>query len=112
MYHLDVKYAIGDTVRFKHVAIYDKREDCTFCGCSGKIKGLDGTVVDCPKCGGTGYFEEEVKGEHLYTGTIRDIQAFVFHDQESYVLYRMAGWAWNNIWIAESMIVEVLDDVD
>lgn len=108
---IEVKYAIGDKVRFRHgVTIVDK-DHCSFCDGEGVIRSLfDGTEEECPRCDGKGYTEHEYEGSVEDIETIRDIQVYYYgeNDKEPYVLYRMSGWKWSQTWIAESQILEVI----
>lgn len=107
---IDIRYAIGDQVRYKQTATIVDKKACSFCNESGKVVSLfDGTSEECPRCEGKGYIEKEVLGNLEYEGTIQDIQVYYFgdhQDKEPYVLYRMAGWANSQTWIAESSILE------
>ena len=113
---IEVKYAIGDKVRYRHATTIVEKEDCTFCNGSGEIVSMfDGTIEECPRCDGRGYLENEYDGTREYIGTIRDIQVYYYGDKNPgvpspYVLYRMNGWNWSQTWIAESSILEVLDN--
>lgn len=113
---IEVKYAIGDHVRFKNSATIVEKEDCEFCGTIGTITGLDGTVEDCPRCDGKGYTEKEISSELEYDAVINDIKVYYCgrndRVQNPYVLYRMSGWSWGQTWIGEDQILEVIDNVN
>ena len=111
---IDVKYAIGDKVRFKHTVVIVDKEACTFCNESGYVTGADGTTEECPRCEGKGYIEVEINGELTYEGEIKDIQVYYYENPTSgvtpnpYVMYKMSGWNWSQTWISESSIIEVI----
>lgn len=52
---IDVKYGIGDRVGYATtITNYSEMVACTFCDGSGRISGYDGSIMECPKCLGTG----------------------------------------------------------
>ena len=71
---IEIKYNIGDVIKYKHKILHEVFEPCTCCDGVGKIIGADGDVYLCPKCEGNksvkvGELEEEIEKE----GTINRI---------------------------------------
>lgn len=69
---INIKYDVGDNIRY----IERKRKpiliDCPCCGGSGKIIGKDGNLYDCGECEGQGKYHVDSWEEELCekTGTI------------------------------------------
>lgn len=56
---IDVKYKIGDRVSYvTTITNYSEMVACTFCDGSGLISGYDGSIMECPKCFGTGQVQK------------------------------------------------------
>ncbi len=52
--NIEVKYNIGDKIKFKTAQQLDEYETCSFCNGNKQIQGADNTVLPCPKCNGRG----------------------------------------------------------
>ena len=108
---IDVKYKIGDKVRFKHPVVAFRRVKCACCDGIGTIIGRDGKEYECPECEGNGYLDEEYKDyDAVHESTIRGIECFCYGDKrEPYVLYQMSDWKWSQTQIAENQILGVIE---
>lgn len=106
---IDVKYAVNDEVTFKYNKTVTSNCDCGFCGTTGRIRGLDGSEEDCPRCDGRGY-TELIRGEDaIIEGTIRDIKIRWKRGKEPRVYYIMMGWEWSTTEIPQEDIIERID---
>ena len=105
---IEVKYSIGDRVKFRHSVSDIDLIPCTFCNCTGKVTGADGTTDDCPRCDGRSAIQEEYDAIKEFEGIIKRIELHMDGKKEPYVLYQMEGWKWSYSWIAESQILEVI----
>ena len=106
---IDVKYAVNDQVKFKFNKTVTSTCTCGFCGSTGRIRGLDGSEEDCPRCDGRGY-TELIRGEEaLLDGTIKEIHVRWKRGREPEVYYVMTGWNWSQTEIPQKDIVEVIE---
>lgn len=103
---LDVKYAINDRVKFKHNKTIASKCDCGFCGSFGRVRGLDGSEEDCPRCDGRGY-TEMIRGEDVIEeGNIQKIGIYWKRNREPEIFYIMSEWKWSTTEIPQEDIVE------
>lgn len=72
---INIDYDIADVVRYKKRTKVRQYEKCSFCGGEGRIKGKDGTWMDCPACEGDGEVEGDlIVNIEIKEDTIRDIE--------------------------------------
>lgn len=107
---IDVKYAVNDRVKFKYNKTVTFNCPCGFCGATGRMRGLDGSEEDCPRCDGRGY-TEMIQGEDVIEeGTIRKIGISWKRNREPEVYYIMSDWKWSTTEIPQEDIKEVIDE--
>lgn len=104
---IEVKWAIGDKVKFIMVTEENIVKECPCCGGSGKVLGVHNGWYECGECEGTGEIitEEKRAVETEHIGIIADIKIYWNRCAEKYeVWYRMQGWKWSQTWIPEKNI--------
>lgn len=107
---IDVKYAVNDRVSFKFNKTVTSTCTCGFCGATGRIRGLDGSEEECPRCDGRGY-TEIISGQNvILNGTIREIRVKWKRNGNPHVSYIMMGWEWSTTEIPQEDIVEIIED--
>lgn len=107
---IDVKYAVNDRVNFKFNKTVTSTCTCGFCGATGRMRGLDGSEEDCPRCDGRGY-TEIIHGEDLIlNGTIKEIRIKWKRDGDPHVYYIMMGWNWSTTEIPQEDIKGIVED--
>lgn len=52
--NIDIKYNIGDKVKWRKSQELNQYETCSFCNGAKEVQGADNTVLPCPKCHGRG----------------------------------------------------------
>ena len=68
---INLKYDIGDVVKYKTTEDEYKYAVCEFCGGTGRVWGVNNTSANCPRCGGnTEILKDIVKKEVIKEGTI------------------------------------------
>lgn len=102
---IDVKYAQNDIVRFRFGHMVKSNCDCTFCGSTGKVRGLDGTDEDCPRCGGNGLLEIRSYQETEEQNAIQKIRINWNRKSKPQVVYIMSGWQWSQTEIPQEDII-------
>lgn len=73
--NINIKYAVGDSVRYLNKIYHQIMEVCPCCSGDGKITGKDGEEYYCPKCEAvgqiaTGKYSQEINEK---TGTISSV---------------------------------------
>lgn len=107
---VEIKYGIGDRVKFKFAQKEIEYAPCPCCGGRGTIDGVDGNEYECSECDGSGKVEiKSIKVMHDYYNTIDDIKVVWSRDKkDAKVYYKMNGWNWSYTWIDEEAIEELL----
>jgi hypothetical protein len=72
--NIDVKYNIGDNVKYYIINTLDMYETCSFCNGRTEIQGADHTILPCPKCNGRG--ATRIIRTEEKTGIITDINVY------------------------------------
>lgn len=82
---IDVKYNIGDNIRYIEKISHLVWGRCPCCEGEKYIIGADGEQYECPKCEGNGKIREEnLNVEDEKTGTIKSIHIHYDSDIDSY----------------------------
>ncbi len=82
---INVKYDIGDTIKYierKKQYVYGS---CPCCNRAGEITGVDGEKYECPNCKGSGkVYKEMIESKEEKTGTIKTINVSYSSEMECY----------------------------
>lgn len=82
---IDVKYNIGDNIRYIKKISHPIWELCSCCNGKKYIIGADGEQYECPNCDGDGKIHEgDLNIEDEKTGIIKSIHIHYDSDMESY----------------------------
>ena len=82
---IDVKYNIGDSIRYIEKISYPVWDLCSCCKGEKYIIGADGEQYECPKCAGNGKVHEgDLNIEDEKTGTIKSIHIHYDSDMDFY----------------------------
>ena len=63
---IEVKYGVGDAIKYLKKKRKEIIDECPCCGGTGNVEGVDGNLYDCGYCDSTGFietgrYEEEVE---------------------------------------------------
>lgn len=93
---IEIKYNVGDSIRYIERKTHEVWGPCTCCDGSGYITGFDGEKYDCPNCEGKGQvFEGELESEEEKTGTVSSVH--VVYDSNYYGHRGKKPWIYYNI---------------
>lgn len=82
---IEVKYNIGDNIRYIQRTPHAVYVECPCCGGEGWIFGADKKIYDCPNCEGFGKIcEKEIESEEEKTGTIKTFAVSYNSEMECY----------------------------
>ncbi len=82
---IDVKYNIGDNIRYIEKISHPVWGRCPCCDGEKYIVGVDGEHYECPKCGGNGKVHEgDLNVETEKTGTIKSVHIHYDSDMDFY----------------------------
>ena len=107
---VDIKYAERDIVRFKFGHVVKSSCTCEFCGASGRVRGLDGTEEECPRCDGTGYMELRSYQQTEEENAIQEIHVNWDRTAAPKVSYVMSGWNWSRTEIPQEDIIRKVSE--
>lgn len=86
---INLKYDIGDVVKYKTIEDEYEYAACEFCGGTGRIWGVTHTSAACPMCGGyTKTLKDIVKKEVIKEGTIERWRMSSLDEEPYYILLR------------------------
>ena len=74
---INIKYDVGDNIKYIHRIHKDIMDECPCCGGTGQIIGVDGKWYECGECEGSGkiYSGKQEIIESIEEGTICDVHA-------------------------------------
>ena len=82
---IDIKYNIGDNIRYIERKRREVYGPCPCCDQTGEIIGADGEEYECPNCDGSGrVYKETIKTEEEKTGTIKTFVVSYNSEMECY----------------------------
>lgn len=98
---INLKYDIGDVVKYKTIEDEYKYATCEFCGGTGRVWGANNTSAACPLCGGyTKILKDIVKKEVIKEDTVKEWFIHADDKEPNYIFLRESRT------IKESDIVE------
>ena len=86
---INLKYDIGDVVKYKTTEDEYKYAACEFCGGTGRVWGANNASAACPLCGGyTKILKDIIKKEVIREGTIERWRMSSLDEEPYYILLR------------------------
>ena len=106
---IDVKYNVGDKVKWKSFVETKDHVTCPFCGGKNVINGEDGSQMICPRCYGNGNIvvEKEIDREG---SIIQILVSYNSNEKQKYIGGPEILYNINGSLVDQSRILEVISD--